>query len=266
MGVAHPYDATVAIWIDSPSWPGHGRLWSHLISDVSIAELHGFADRVGLPRRGFEGDHYDVPEQWYDDLVAAGALRTDSKDLLARLTRAGLRLRKRRGDRGIAIASDVVFADEAVAHVDLIASPNPAPAERVFCASVFVRDAEGNVAVVFSRRRQEWGPPGGWREKGESPLETACRETREETGLELASRLVRPVGYERFRMVKLGHLGQPDGDLMQVYAVDLDVVRPVLSDGDHGVEGVGWVDPAQWRRRCSAQFWWPLAEAVLPDL
>ncbi len=51
-----------------------GRLWSHLISDVSYAELHVFAEMLGAPRRGFERDHYDVPGEFYDRLVAAGAV------------------------------------------------------------------------------------------------------------------------------------------------------------------------------------------------
>ncbi|MGW0654688.1 DUF4031 domain-containing protein, partial [Streptomyces umbrinus] len=27
--------------------PGHGRMWSHLVSDVSYDELHDFARRLG---------------------------------------------------------------------------------------------------------------------------------------------------------------------------------------------------------------------------
>ncbi|MFP5282879.1 MAG: DUF4031 domain-containing protein, partial [Actinomycetes bacterium] len=28
----------MAVWIDEPTWPGHGRLWSHLVSDTSYEE------------------------------------------------------------------------------------------------------------------------------------------------------------------------------------------------------------------------------------
>ncbi|MEU0459181.1 DUF4031 domain-containing protein, partial [Streptomyces sp. NPDC006129] len=31
--------------MDPPTWPGHGRMWSHLVSDVSYDELHAFAAR-----------------------------------------------------------------------------------------------------------------------------------------------------------------------------------------------------------------------------
>ncbi|MFC7493379.1 MULTISPECIES: DUF4031 domain-containing protein [unclassified Nocardioides] len=83
------------ILIDPPNAAGHGRLWSHLASDTSYDELHAFAATVGIPPRGFDRDHYDVPSEWYDDVVAAGAAPVTSRELVARLTAAGLRRRKR---------------------------------------------------------------------------------------------------------------------------------------------------------------------------
>lgn len=82
----------MAVLIDEPLWWFRGRRWSHLVSDVSLDELHEFADRTGIPRRGFQGDHYDVPEDVYDELVEAGATPTPSRELLRRLKAAGLRL------------------------------------------------------------------------------------------------------------------------------------------------------------------------------
>lgn len=84
------------ILVDRPIWPGHGRLWSHLVSDASLEELHEFAAGVGLPRRGFQGDHYDVPEQLYETVVAAGAVPVSSRELVRRLREAGLRSPDRR--------------------------------------------------------------------------------------------------------------------------------------------------------------------------
>lgn len=82
------------ILIDPPTWPGHGRLWSHLVSDTSYDELHAFARVIGVPERGFERDHYDVPERLYAAAVAAGAQPVPSKELVARLIAGGLRRRK----------------------------------------------------------------------------------------------------------------------------------------------------------------------------
>ncbi|WP_458086861.1 DUF4031 domain-containing protein [Streptomyces malaysiensis] len=89
----------MAVLIDPPSWPGHGRLWSHLVSDVSFAELHAFAARIGAPRRGFDRDHYDLPSELYAQAVRAGAEEVGSKELLRRLKAAGLRRPKRPAGR-----------------------------------------------------------------------------------------------------------------------------------------------------------------------
>lgn len=83
------------ILIDPPNAAGHGRLWSHLVSDTSYAELHAFARTLGIPERGFDRDHYDVPAEWYDQVVAAGAVPISSREIVARLSAAGLRVRKR---------------------------------------------------------------------------------------------------------------------------------------------------------------------------
>ena len=85
----------MTVLIDPPRWPAHGRLWSHLVSDHSYAELHEFAATNGVPDRGFDHDHYDVPEERYHGLIAAGAVPVDARQLLRRLTDAGLRQPKR---------------------------------------------------------------------------------------------------------------------------------------------------------------------------
>jgi hypothetical protein len=69
-------------------------MWSHLVSDVSYAELHAFAARLGVPRRAFERDHYDIPEHRYADVVRAGAVEVSSREVVRLLHGAGLRRRK----------------------------------------------------------------------------------------------------------------------------------------------------------------------------
>lgn len=86
----------MTILIDPPNAAGHGRLWSHLASDESYDELHAFARTLGIPERGFDRDHYDVPAEWYDAVVAAGAEPVSSRDIVTRLVAAGLRRRKSR--------------------------------------------------------------------------------------------------------------------------------------------------------------------------
>jgi hypothetical protein len=84
------------IIVDPPAVERWGRRWSHLASDTSFEELHAFAREVGIPERGFDGDHYDVPDEFYDRVVEAGAHPVSSRELVARLVAAGLRRRKRR--------------------------------------------------------------------------------------------------------------------------------------------------------------------------
>ena len=51
---------------------------------------------AGIPRRAFQGDHYDIPQDLYDIAVAAGAQPVGGRELLSRLLAAGLRLKKTR--------------------------------------------------------------------------------------------------------------------------------------------------------------------------
>jgi hypothetical protein len=86
----------VTILVDLPKWPAHGRLWGHVVSDVSLAELHAFARALGIPERGFDRDHYDLPEERLQQAIDAGAVLVSSAELVRRLTSAGLRQRKPR--------------------------------------------------------------------------------------------------------------------------------------------------------------------------
>jgi hypothetical protein len=84
----------VTVYIDPPTWPGHGRFWSHLISDLSYDELHVFAAGIGLPRRAFDSDHYDVIADRYGAALEAGAQPVSSREIVRLLRAAGLRRRK----------------------------------------------------------------------------------------------------------------------------------------------------------------------------
>ena len=79
------------IYVDAARWAGHGRLWAHLVSDVSVAELHVFAELLGVPRRAFERDHYDVPAERVQMAIWLGAQFVTSKEVVWRLKAAGLR-------------------------------------------------------------------------------------------------------------------------------------------------------------------------------
>ncbi|MBN7792237.1 DUF4031 domain-containing protein [Microbacterium esteraromaticum] len=85
----------MAVLVDDPMWPAHGRLWAHLVSDESLDELHAFAAAQGIPQRAFDRDHYDVPADAVPRLREAGAQHVSGKELTRRLIGSGLRVRAR---------------------------------------------------------------------------------------------------------------------------------------------------------------------------
>jgi ADP-ribose pyrophosphatase YjhB (NUDIX family) len=57
---------------------------------------------------------------------------------------------------------------------------------RIEGANALVTDADGRILVVLPTYSREWMLPGGRVERGETPHAAAVRETREETGLDVA--------------------------------------------------------------------------------
>ncbi len=141
----------VALLIDTPRWPAHGRLWAHLISDTSLTELHAFAEGAGVPRRSFEGDHYDVPAERHAELVAAGARLVEGRDIIEALRRSGLRLPKRKGERVLASWPQASWNRDAPAQrVDCIASPL-IPVGDPVASWLIELDGEGRLTVDDDR-------------------------------------------------------------------------------------------------------------------
>lgn len=85
----------MSILIDPPLWPAHGRMWSHLVSDRSLQELHRFAEDAGLDARAFDLDHYDVPSHLREQMIAQGAVDVTANTLTRRLIASGLRVKAR---------------------------------------------------------------------------------------------------------------------------------------------------------------------------
>jgi hypothetical protein len=83
----------MTVLIDPAMWPAHGTVWSHLVSDASLDELHAFARANEIPHRSFDVDHYDVPQRRVAELIAAGAEPVSGHELVSRLIASGLRVR-----------------------------------------------------------------------------------------------------------------------------------------------------------------------------
>jgi hypothetical protein len=84
-------DREVAVLVDPAIWPFRDRLWCHLVSDSSYDELHVVAEALGIPRRGFQGDHYDLPADLREAAIALGAEPVTGRELITRLRASGLR-------------------------------------------------------------------------------------------------------------------------------------------------------------------------------
>lgn len=210
----------MTVLIDPPSWPAHGRLWSHLASDVSFEELHAFAGALGVPARGFEGDHYDLPEERYQAAVAAGAIPVPTRELLHRLRAAGLRRPKRRGEKVLAS----LVLPEGRGRVDILRStraPRQAPTDVVLLAT---DAASGSVLTLAGP-----APPRRSLSGDRSASDAAA-------GL-LASHLLGPVRVPVRQIGHVRHLG-PAAEPVRV-----DVVLHAQLD-----RGTGYLSrhPAQW--------------------
>ena len=149
----------MTIWIDPPAWPAHGRLWSHLVSDTSFEELHLFAAANDIPHRGFEGDHYDVPEELYAGLVAAGARPAAGRDIVRILQASGLRIPKRRLERVLHSQVRPSWLPPG-SRVDVIASRQQSPPANTVVVQLLalgagqvllVRDDDGGLDLPSSR-------------------------------------------------------------------------------------------------------------------
>ncbi len=104
---------------------------------------------------------------------------------------------------------------------------------RHFVATAFVvyRDA---VLLHWHRKLQAWLPPGGHVEPNEDPVQTALRETLEETGLEVEVVPTRP------RL--------PIGNLEQVDAPYTILIEDIPDDGDGEHQHIDFVYFAAPRR------------------
>lgn len=83
----------MAILIDNALWRWRDWMWCHMISDTSTDELKAFAAELGVPEKGFQGDHVDLPEHMREVAIAHGAKEVTSRELVEALYQAGIRLR-----------------------------------------------------------------------------------------------------------------------------------------------------------------------------
>lgn len=75
----------MAVYVDNVRVPHMGELWCHMVADT-LDELHLFARRLEIPRRGFHYQasypHYDITVELRELALRMGALVGSRKDII----------------------------------------------------------------------------------------------------------------------------------------------------------------------------------------
>ncbi|MFC7486259.1 DUF4031 domain-containing protein [Knoellia sp. CPCC 206453] len=241
--------------IDPPAWPAHGRLWSHLVSTTSYAELHDFAGRAGISRRAFEGDHYDIPQERYDDVVAAGAVPIDGRELLKRLRDSGLRISKRKHERVVMSTPGAPWLPPG-SRADVIASRQDNPPPNTVVVRAVVRNA-GALLVVERADGRGLDLPTRTVGDGQS-AEDALRALGDELGVAAEGAVL--LGYVR-NVVK-----QPDVTYPWPSPNACFALYAVATDGLEDASGT-WLPSQSQMSELGERHWWPLVDpgAQVPE-
>ncbi|MFI6026385.1 NUDIX hydrolase [Amycolatopsis magusensis] len=130
-----------------------------------------------------------------------------------------------------------------MARVDYFDDPNaPAANSVVPSVTVVIRDDAGRVLLIHKIDNDLWALPGGGHDAGERITETAVREVREETGLDVE--IVRLIGtYTDPRHV----MAYDDGEVRQQFSLCFEGRWTGGQPREDGTEtkAVRWVDPAE---------------------
>lgn len=87
----------MAVYVDNPRIPFGRMLMCHILADT-FGELHAMARAIGIARRHFQGDHYDICAEKRDVAIRCGARPVSSRELVA--LRRLLRIRRTFSHRG----------------------------------------------------------------------------------------------------------------------------------------------------------------------
>lgn len=130
-----------------------------------------------------------------------------------------------------------------MSRVDYLNDPNaPAANSVVPSVTVAVRDVAGRILLIHKIDNDLWALPGGGHDAGERITDTAVREVREETGLDVE--VVRLVGtYTDPNHV----MAYDDGEVRQQFSLCFEgrwIGGEPREDGTE-TKAVRWVDPAE---------------------
>ncbi|WP_026454783.1 NUDIX hydrolase [Saccharomonospora iraqiensis] len=130
-----------------------------------------------------------------------------------------------------------------MARIDYIDDPNaPTINSVVPSVTVAIRDEHGRILLIHKIDNNLWALPGGGHDPGESIIDTAIREVKEETGLDIeVTGLVGTYTNPNHRMA------YPDGEVRQQFSLCFygrwTSGKPRQDETE--VKAVRWVDPSE---------------------
>jgi len=131
-----------------------------------------------------------------------------------------------------------------LARIDYYDDPEaPPPNSLVPSANVVVTDDAGRILMIHRTDNGNWAIPGGAMDLGESLVDCAVRETREETGIECEVTGLVGVYTDPKHVI----LYTSDGEVRQEFSV-VFTARPIGGTPTPSSESrsVEWVDPARF--------------------
>ncbi len=218
------------------------------MSTTSYAELHAFADRAGIDRRAFEGDHYDIPEERHADVVAAGAVPIEGRELLKRLRDSGLRISKRKHERVVMSTPGAPWLPPG-SRADVIASRQDNPPPNTVVVRAVVRTA-GALLVVERADGRGLDLPTRTVDDGQS-AEDALAALGDQHGVTAHGATL--LGYVR-NVVK-----HPDATYPWPTPNACFALFVVATDGLEDVSGT-WLPSGSQMAELGERHWWPLVD------
>lgn len=70
----------MSVYVDDARIPFGRMLMSHMLAD-SEKELHRMAARIGVARRHYQGDHYDICQSKRSEALALGAVGVTQREI-----------------------------------------------------------------------------------------------------------------------------------------------------------------------------------------
>ena len=101
-------------------------------------------------------------------------------------------------------------------------------------ARAMIRNADGETLFIRRRDNGQWAPPAGFMEMGETVYDAMCRETMEETGLEVLAATLVSV-YSGPKLMRTNQYGSQHQHLVFQFRVD-DWTGELLTETDETID------------------------------